>query len=424
MAKTIVWANHKGGVGKTTGAANTSAAHAESGARVLAVDLDPQGHLGELFAVEQHPCRPRLEHVMLRQAPVRDAIVTVGGRLDVLPCSEGLAEAQFAVAAAEDGHHRLLEILEPLQGDYDYVVLDSPPGIGFWSGMALVSAQWAIVPTLAEDLAVLSSGKIARLHRARRRDRKLLIAVARRRPHPGQAGSLAAHEGHDRAVPGRRPARARPHPQARTGRPRPTPRPPDPLARTRRQRSTGLPRPRTRDRARHGSGACMSSMRSGRGARLPGMGAPAAADPPVAPRAPHDCLVGEHAPPKSEHAPAPQPKQRRSSATKDRNTPPTHADKERKRADRAAASEALPALVPRAGEPKVQVNPRIYRGIWRHYEQIVDALPRERRRGALTALVNAVLAQHAPRDAAEARRALAWLRRAEARDDQEEASET
>jgi chromosome partitioning protein len=161
MAKTIVWANHKGGVGKTTGAANTSAAHAEMGARVLAVDLDPQGHLGELFAVEQHPDRPRLEQVMLREAPVRDAIVTVGGRLDVLPCSEGLAETQFAVAADEDGHHRLQEILEPLQGDYDYVVLDSPPGIGFWSGMALVTAQWAIVPTLAEDLAVLSSGKIA-----------------------------------------------------------------------------------------------------------------------------------------------------------------------------------------------------------------------------------------------------------------------
>jgi chromosome partitioning protein len=161
MAKTIVWANHKGGVGKTTGAANTSAAHAETGARVLAVDLDPQGHLGELFAVEQHPGRPRLEHVLLRQAPVRDAIVAVGGRLDVLPCSEGLAEAQFTVAADEEGHRRLQEILEPLQGGYDYIVLDSPPGIGFWSGMALVTAQWAIIPTLAEDLAVLSSGKIA-----------------------------------------------------------------------------------------------------------------------------------------------------------------------------------------------------------------------------------------------------------------------
>jgi hypothetical protein len=63
----------------------------------------------------------------------------------------------------------------------------------------------------------------------------------------------------------------------------------------------------------------------------------------------------------------------------------------------------------------LEVNPRIYRGIWSHYEQLVDELPRDRRRGALTALINAVLAQHAPRDVAEARAAITWLRQAEAR---------
>lgn len=161
MARTIVWANHKGGVGKTTGAANTAAAHSETGARVLAIDLDPQGQLGDLFAIDQHAERPRLEHVMLRQAPARDAIVAASGHLDVLPCSEVLAEAQFDVAGDRDGHYRLHEVLEPLQDVYDYIVLDSPPGIGFWSGMALMTAQWAVIPTLAEDLAVLSSGKIA-----------------------------------------------------------------------------------------------------------------------------------------------------------------------------------------------------------------------------------------------------------------------
>jgi len=86
-------------------------------------------------------------------------------------------------------------------------------------------------------------------------------------------------------------------------------------------------------------------------------------------------------------------------------------------ADHATAAEAaLSPPAPHAGEEKVQVNPRIYRGIWRHYEQIVDELPRERRRGALTALVNAVLAQHAPRDVEAARAAIAWLRHAELRD--------
>jgi hypothetical protein len=167
----------------------------------------------------------------------------------------------------------------------------------------------------------------------------------------------------------------------------------------------------------------MSTMRSGRGARLPGMGAPAAADPPLAAPETAQPTVDEHTPPEVERTP-PQPKRRRNAgATNDRNTPPTHADQERKRANRATAPEALPAHAPYAGEPKVQVNPRIYRGIWRHYEQLVDELPRERRRGALTALVNAVLAQHAPRDVDAARTAITWLRQAESRDVPEDTGE-
>jgi hypothetical protein len=147
------------------------------------------------------------------------------------------------------------------------------------------------------------------------------------------------------------------------------------------------------------------------------MGAPAAADPPLAAPETAQPTVDEHTTPELEPAPALRPKRRGTGvATKAGNTPPTHADEERKRTDHATAPEALPAHAPHAGEPKVQVNPRIYQGIWRHYEQLVDELPRERRRGALTALVNAVLAQHAPRDVDAARRAIAWLRQAEARD--------
>jgi chromosome partitioning protein len=158
-AKTIVWANHKGGVGKTTATANTAAALAERGARVLAVDLDPQGHLGDMFGIEANG-RPRLEQVLLGEAPAADALIELQGGLVVLPCSEALAEAQFVVAAADDGAQRLSQALATLDG-FDYVLLDSPPGIGFWSGMALLTARWALIPTLAEELSVLSSGKIA-----------------------------------------------------------------------------------------------------------------------------------------------------------------------------------------------------------------------------------------------------------------------
>jgi len=159
VQKTIVWANHKGGVGKTTATANTAAALAERGARVLAIDLDPQGHLGDMFGIAGNG-RPRLEQVLLGDAPAADALVELQDGLAVLPCSEALAEAQFTIAADADGAHRLSQTLATLKG-FDYVLLDSPPGIGFWSGMALITARWAIIPTLAEELSVLSSGKIA-----------------------------------------------------------------------------------------------------------------------------------------------------------------------------------------------------------------------------------------------------------------------
>ncbi len=159
--KSIVLANHKGGVGKTTATANTAAALAERGRRVLAVDLDPQAQLGESFGL-QHNGGPRLEHVMLGTASVPDAVVPIGAtNVALLPCSEELAEAQFQVAPAQDGPHRLAAALALLSDCYDYTLLDSPPGIGFWSGMALLTARWAVIPTLAEELPVLSSGKIA-----------------------------------------------------------------------------------------------------------------------------------------------------------------------------------------------------------------------------------------------------------------------
>jgi hypothetical protein len=91
---------------------------------------------------------------------------------------------------------------------------------------------------------------------------------------------------------------------------------------------------------------------------------------------------------------------------------PSTRDTSSRPADEGAQS---PVGGPYAGETKMQVNPRIYAGTWRYYEDLVDELPRPQRRGALTALVNAVLARHAPTDADAALEAIAWLRQAESR---------
>lgn len=135
-------------------------------------------------------------------------------------------------------------------------------------------------------------------------------------------------------------------------------------------------------------------MPSGRG-RLPGMGSPAPAG-----ETPAAASSAEEAPAADVQASPAKPAQprTRSSSSRRRDRPPS-----------------TPIDGPYAGEAKMQVNPRIYTSIWSHYEELVDALPRAQRRGALTALVNAILAQHAPENAAEALAAITELRHAEAR---------
>jgi hypothetical protein len=161
-------------------------------------------------------------------------------------------------------------------------------------------------------------------------------------------------------------------------------------------------------------------MRSGRGARLPGMGAPAApASPPTAPKT-DETPVRARTTPQDQRPPAqvtatPEPREHRG-----RRPPDSSGERRTRVAVRDERQDqrtsTAPPYAPHAADMKIQVNPRVYRGIWRHYEQLVDELPRERRRGALTALVNAVLAQHAPRDVGEALNAIIWLRQAETSD--------
>ncbi len=145
-----------------------------------------------------------------------------------------------------------------------------------------------------------------------------------------------------------------------------------------------------------------SEMPSGRG-RLPGMG-PANAS--ASSRAGHEALVQATPAGSAEENPTPSA------------TSPTRLRGPRTPAVAAASTAArTETCTPLASEPKIQVNPRIYQGTWGHYEELADQLPRHQRRGALTALVNSILAQHAPLTVDEARRAIDWLRHTENRDD-------
>ena len=159
--QTIAVCNQKGGVGKTTLTINLAAALADLGKRVLAVDLDPQGHLTE--GVGLHECYldagPTLYDALVGApgaAPERLVQHPAGDRepFAVIPASYQLMLAEQALYMARNREHKLRTILGRLDGDFDYVLLDCPPVLGNLTDNALNAARQVLIPIQAEATSV------------------------------------------------------------------------------------------------------------------------------------------------------------------------------------------------------------------------------------------------------------------------------
>lgn len=175
MAQVIVLANHKGGVTKTTSTANIGAMLAERGSRVLVIDCDPQANLSESFGFfEDDPPGERLEDLLARpeaaarfEAPLalrneNAERVQWAGELRIVPCTVALADvaAELPVTVGEGYELRLREVLAPQRGAYDFILIDTAPGLGNLSGMALLAADRVLIPTRPADLDVRGAGKV------------------------------------------------------------------------------------------------------------------------------------------------------------------------------------------------------------------------------------------------------------------------
>jgi chromosome partitioning protein len=153
VTRVLAIANQKGGVGKTTTAVNLGGALAEAKQRVLAIDLDPQGHLtinmGCRYPDElELTVYDLLVNPQVSLADVRLHSDKIG--VDFLPSNIELSGAELQLVT-EFGRERILaEKLEPFADDYDYVVIDCPPSLGLLSVNALVAATEVIIPLQCE----------------------------------------------------------------------------------------------------------------------------------------------------------------------------------------------------------------------------------------------------------------------------------
>jgi chromosome partitioning protein len=153
MARTIVFVNQKGGVGKTTTAINLGAYLAVLGKRTLLVDFDPQANLTS--GVGGSGGGRGVYEVISGSMAVREAIVaTKVDRLSLLPSSIDLSGATVELVDREDRNLYLKRIIAEVSDGYDYVLIDCPPSLGILTLNGLMAADEVLIPLQCEYFAL------------------------------------------------------------------------------------------------------------------------------------------------------------------------------------------------------------------------------------------------------------------------------
>jgi chromosome partitioning protein len=151
-AEVIAFANQKGGVAKTTTTLNLAVAFAESGYRVLCIDLDPQGNLTMSQGIDPDKVEKSLYDVLVNDMPISEIIVK--REIDIAVASIDLAGAEIAMSTKIGRERSLEKALKEVHGDYDFVCIDTPPSLGLLTINALTAANKVIVPVQCEYLSM------------------------------------------------------------------------------------------------------------------------------------------------------------------------------------------------------------------------------------------------------------------------------
>lgn len=154
MAKVIAVANQKGGVGKTTTGINLAASLARTRRRVMLIDIDPQGNATVGSGVSRDELDTTIYEVLLGSATIDAAMRPVDAGYTLVGASGALAGAQVELISERGRERRLREALEPVRGDFDYILVDCPPALNLLTVNALVAADAVMIPMQCEYYAL------------------------------------------------------------------------------------------------------------------------------------------------------------------------------------------------------------------------------------------------------------------------------